>query len=213
MIFDLKNFTILATLVAWFFVAKKKEKWLPFVGVFLALSLATELSAVWLRDNGYSNALVYNMFIPIDYVLSGLILSRVGPGKPRSMKVLLYASPLFLLVAVIFLLSKSPLIWVASSVLLVSGLIVAIQSTVVLFTLAQMIDIPIMKHPGFWIALSPFFFFTCFVPSFGLAMYFGDTNSDLAMKLYNIMDYFFFLRYSLILIGLGLLLKGRFNVE
>lgn len=200
--FELKNIIILLAIVAWFFVPFKKEKWLPLVGLFLFLSLSTELLGEWLLVGGPGNAIVYNVFVLIDFTITSAVLIRVSPKAKESRRVFMLSSLLLLVPIALFLVKNTPLSHFASSVLLISGLLLTIHSTLVILRLGQYSDELVLKIPAFWIVLSPFFYFASFVPSFGLAMHFATSNRVLSEGLYTITDYLFYLRYLLILTGL-----------
>jgi len=209
--FEPKNLFILLALIVWVANSRRFENWLPYLGLWLTLSMATEIIGDLTACSKFSNYIYYNIFIVVDFILMSSILFKINPKRKESIWIFACSALIVLISAIAFLFNNSPIQDFATSVLLVMGGLLVVHSTVVILRLAMYSTTPILKSPEFWIALSPFFYFACFVPSFGMSMYFSETNRDLAEQLYKINDYLFVLRYLLILMGLILAFKKPVN--
>lgn len=208
-----KNIFILIPFIIWVVNSRRFKSWLPFIGLLLFFSLITEMVGEYLVNRDYDNHWVYNCFIVFDFTFLSVALLKISPKPKESRWIIFFSSFILLLTALNFLLEHSPIDEFATSLLLVMGGLLVIHSIWVILGLAKHSSIPLLRSASFWITLSPFFYFACFVPSFGLMMYFSDKNDDLADQLYEINDYLFIMRYLLILVGFVLALKKQPNAQ
>lgn len=213
MIADVKNLILLPAAVLWLATNRQKPRWLALLGFYLLLSMSVELTAWILGKVERNNALVYNVFSIFDFVGINWMLYHINPIRRQSRLFILASSVIAGLVLVSCLTNLNIVESHFMSFIFVTGLMLVAHSLLVLMRLASSSEESLMRTGEFWFCSSVLLYYTCSVPSLGLAMHFAQTRTDFAISLLNLNDIAFVGKFVLIIIAIWMWKKTINHVE
>ena len=162
------------------------------VGLLTGLAIAVEVGARFLVLSGSSNNILYNVFIPLEFLLVLLLLYRV---RPRWRAFWVAGASVGLLGAGLsYGLGLSNDFLIVEAALLVS-LILGIGLMAVLWDLANTSDRSLAQLPSFWLFMGLLLYFGGMTPVLVLIRFIFDQDQALAGRLWQIAPVLCVIRY------------------
>ncbi|GEM_PF-4981418 len=209
---DFKGLFLVFAFLVWLWNRNKIGDWKLLLGLFLSITLTSELSAWICGMNGIKNYFIYNPFVLVDYVLSNLILYKINSNKKESKRIFICGGIMILISVFWFLKTHSLVKGFNHNSLFISSFFIIIHSIVTLFRKAEESDESLLFSGEVWVSFSMLVYYVCFLPSHGMGMYLVyKENYELARQLMFMNDILFCLKYSLVLIGILLIKKSYEN--
>lgn len=158
----------------------------------ITLGLITEvtaMAAVWLS---FENSIVYNVCVPLEFLVLLWLLYRF---KPRWRRVLLLAAFLGCTSMFIAAMLRDPTAFVLTEAVVVISMILTALLVAALWSIAKTSESPLPSVPEFWLFMGLLVYFGGLVPHIAMVRFVFQKNSALAAELSFIMPLLCILRY------------------
>lgn len=159
----------------------KSFKDLKVLAVLLFFSILSELLAYTSHLTDYSYYIVYNIYLPLEYVLYAYYFS-LNFKNSLVRKIFLFSIPVFVIVSIIFSVligfRKYPGLQIN-----IEGIFLIVQAIIGLFSIEPKINSKITSIPFFWICVAVLVYHSGIFTYNGLYHYVMEQNSSLGRKL------------------------------
>lgn len=199
-----KEIVLVAAFVAWCVAVRTKRKpWFWWLGAQLALALAAEYAGRWLGERGIPNQWLYNGYMLGEHIALLMVVFYMGRELIRALPyVLVFALVLFLAAFIRDLTAAGTFGVFASNGLVVGGFLIGTSAALVMLAMAFRGPLRVTAEPRFWILLALVSYFLCTAPLFGLYNRLSAESPEIGLKIYQLNDLLFVMRYGLTAFGL-----------
>lgn len=156
--------------------------------------MATEVTAVLVTRLAHANSIVYNLCVPVEFLLLLWMVKRYRPHWRGWLSLAAVAGCMAMLVDG-YLQSPTQFIEV-EGILLISA-IMTIVLLAALWSMANISKEPLQKVPEFWLFMGLLIYFGGMVPFIGIVRFVFRQDAALAQKLYVVMPLLVIGRYAL----------------
>lgn len=161
----------------------------------IAWGLATEATAVLVSHFAMLNSIVYNLCVPLEFLL---LLWLVHRFRPRWRGRLIAAAVLGCLAMLVAGFLQDPMQFILVEPILVISGIMTIVLLAALWSLANTSEVPLQKVPEFWLFTGLLIYFGGMVPFIGMVRFVFHQDAVLASKLAIVMPLLGISRYGFI---------------
>jgi len=172
-----------------------KGQWKPstVLVILVGLALWVEASGSYLSYRGENNSMLYNVFLPIEFVLVLGVLLRIRPQWRITWAVSLVVGLLGIGYCYVKGYGKGFIVVEAA---LVISLILSVGIMATLWSLADRSTRALAKVPEFWLLVGMLLYFGGMVPLIGLTRSVFELDMALAKRLWMIAPYLCIMRYA-----------------
>ncbi len=175
----LEKIAILIAIALWLSLPSPLRRAQAVAVVLLMLALAVEVTGSLMRSRG-TNQWIYNIYIPLDFLL--LALLATPSFKPRLRRMLTVTSAVLCAGALTIAFTDPGRIFI-NDIFLFGALLSVLLLTVSLFTHATKSDGPLFREPFFWLMMGQLVYFGGMLPYNGLLNYLMVRDAPLAERL------------------------------
>jgi len=159
----------------------------------ISLGLATEVLARLVNHMATLNSIVYNLFLPLEFLL---LLWLVNRFRPRWRNSLVAAAVLGCLVMLVVGFLQDPMQFILVEPILLISAIMTIVLMAALWSLANTSEEPLQKVPEFWLFMGLLIYFGGMVPCVGMIRFVFRQDADLAARLVLVLPLLCIARYA-----------------
>lgn len=170
----------------------------------LAVASLLETAGTWTSQLGINNTVLYNLYLPIEFVLFLMLIQQLHPEWRVRIRV---AMVLGLAAWAASWWMNEPTAFLLTDAIMITALLLTIAILGTLWRLADTSDRPLQREPLFWLLIGLLTYFGGLFPIIGPLKFIEKTSPLLSFNLYLIINLLAVLRY--LLTGVACLLERR----